>query len=45
VDNVYLVSSAPVAEFIKLLENTYRAVNIAMMNELAMVANSFDIDI
>jgi UDP-N-acetyl-D-glucosamine dehydrogenase len=45
VDNVHLVSSARAAELTKLLENTYRAVNIAMVNELAQVAAVFDIDI
>lgn len=45
VDNVHLVSSARAAELTKLLENTYRAVNIAMVNELAQVADVFDIDI
>ncbi len=45
VDNVHLVSSARAAELTKLLENTYRAVNIAMVNELAQVAHVFDIDI
>ncbi|GGI05989.1 nucleotide sugar dehydrogenase [Egicoccus halophilus] len=45
VDNVHVVSSARAAELTKLLENTYRAVNIAMINELAQVANVFDIDI
>jgi UDP-N-acetyl-D-glucosamine dehydrogenase len=45
VHNVHVVSSARVAEFTKLLENTYRAVNIAMVNELAQVAHAFDIDI
>lgn len=45
VDNVHPVSSARAAELTKLLENTYRAVNIAMVNELAQVAEVFDIDI
>ena len=45
VDNVHLVSTARAAELTKLLENTYRAVNIAMVNELAQVAHAFDIDI
>ncbi|MEX1178958.1 MAG: nucleotide sugar dehydrogenase [Nitriliruptor sp.] len=45
VDNVHLVSSARAAELTKLLENTYRAVNIAMVNELAQVAHVFDIDV
>ncbi len=45
VDDVHVVSSARAAELTKLLENTYRAVNIAMVNELAQVADVFDIDI
>jgi UDP-N-acetyl-D-glucosamine dehydrogenase len=45
VSKVHPVSSARAAELTKLLENTYRAVNIAMVNELAQVADVFDIDI
>jgi UDP-N-acetyl-D-glucosamine dehydrogenase len=45
VAKVHRVSSARAAELTKLLENTYRAVNIAMVNELAQVAHAFDIDI
>ncbi len=45
VDNVHVVSTARAAELTKLLENTYRAVNIAMINELTQVAHAFDIDI
>ena len=45
VEKVHLVSSARAAELTKLLENTYRAVNIAMVNELAQVADAFDIDV
>jgi len=45
VDKVHVVSSARAAELTKLLENTYRAVNIAMVNELAQVADVFDIDV
>lgn len=45
VDNVHIVSSARAAELTKLLENTYRAVNIALVNEMAQLAHVFDIDI
>jgi UDP-N-acetyl-D-glucosamine dehydrogenase len=45
VDRVHQVSSARVAEMTKLLENTYRAVNIALVNELAQLAHELDIDI
>ncbi len=42
---VTIVSSPSVAELAKLAENTYRAVNIAYVNELAMLAHELDIDI
>ena len=45
VANVHVVSTARAAELTKLLENTYRAVNIAMVNELAQFAHEFDIDV
>ncbi len=45
VESVHVVSTARAAELTKLLENTYRAVNIAMINEMAQVAHAFDIDI
>ena len=45
VDKVHLVGSARAAELTKLLENTYRAVNIALVNEMAQLAHVFDIDI
>jgi UDP-N-acetyl-D-glucosamine dehydrogenase len=45
VNDIQLVSSARTAELTKLVENTYRAVNIAMVNELAQVAEAFDIDV
>lgn len=45
VDNIHVVSTARAAELTKLLENTYRAVNIAMINELTQIAHVFDIDI
>jgi UDP-N-acetyl-D-glucosamine dehydrogenase len=38
------VSSPKVAELTKLLENTFRHVNIALVNELAMFANDLGID-
>ena len=38
VDSVYAVSSARTAEMAKLLENTYRAVNIGLINEMAQLA-------
>ncbi len=39
VDTVHPVSSTRAAEMAKLLENTYRMVNIALVNELAMVCH------
>jgi UDP-N-acetyl-D-glucosamine dehydrogenase len=45
VDTVVPVDSPKAAELAKLVENTFRHVNIALMNELAMFANSLDIDV
>ena len=42
---VTVVASPKVAEMAKLAENTYRAVNIAYVNELAVLAHAMDIDI
>ncbi len=42
---VSVVSSPSVAEMAKLMENTYRAVNIAMVNEMAMLCHEMGIDI
>ena len=39
------VSSPEVAEMEKILENTYRNVNIALVNELAMLCEKMDIDV
>ena len=44
VPKLHLVSSARVAEFIKLMEGCYRDVNIALANELFKVANELGID-
>ena len=45
VRTVHRVGSARAAELTKLLENTFRSVNIALINELAQVAHAFDVDI
>lgn len=45
IEKVILVSSARVAEISKLLENTFRIVNIAFINEMAMMAHKMGIDI
>jgi nucleotide sugar dehydrogenase len=42
---VHAVESPAVAELCKLLENTYRAVNIALVNELAQLCNQMNIDV
>jgi UDP-N-acetyl-D-glucosamine dehydrogenase len=42
---VYPVSSPKVAEMAKLLENIFRNVNIALVNELAQLCDRMDIDI
>jgi UDP-N-acetyl-D-glucosamine dehydrogenase len=39
------VTSPKVAELVKLLENTFRHVNIALVNELAMFAQALDVDV
>jgi UDP-N-acetyl-D-glucosamine dehydrogenase len=44
VDRTVPVSGPRVAELTKLLENTFRHVNIALVNELAMFANDLGID-
>ena len=45
IDDVVEVSGTREAEMVKLIENTYRQVNIAMVNELAILSNMLDIDI
>src|SRR5207245_7367399 len=45
VTGVVPVSSTRVAEACKILENTYRAVNIALVNELKVVFDKMGIDI
>ena len=44
-DEIVRVDSATEAELVKLLENTFRAVNISLINELAQVAYELDVDI
>src|SRR5438128_773901 len=44
VNDVHSVSSARVAEAAKLLENTFRAVNIGMANEMARLCYALNID-
>lgn len=45
VDRVIPVSSPEAAEFTKILENTFRSVNIALVNELKMLADKMNVDI
>lgn len=44
-EQVVLVSSTEAAELTKLLENTFRAVNIALVNEMAQVADRLGVDV
>jgi UDP-N-acetyl-D-glucosamine dehydrogenase len=44
-DNIHAVSSARVAETAKLLENTFRAVNIGLVNEIAQLCHELNIDV
>jgi len=45
VQQVVQVSSTRVAEMVKLLENTFRAVNIGLVNEIALMCHKMDIDV
>jgi UDP-N-acetyl-D-glucosamine dehydrogenase len=45
IDDVIPVSSTRVAEMVKLLENTFRSVNIGLVNELALMSNALGIDV
>lgn len=44
-DRIHRVSSCRVAEATKLLENIFRSVNIALVNELKVVYDAMDIDV
>ena len=45
IDHVVPVSSAKAAELTKVFENTYRAVNIALVNELTLLCDRMEIDV
>ena len=45
IDTIHPVSSPRVAEMVKILENTYRLINISLINELALLAGKMDINI
>ena len=44
-DHVVPVSSTQVAEMVKLLENTFRMINIGLVNEIAMMCDRMRIDV
>lgn len=45
IDRVVVVSSTEAAELTKLLENTFRSVNIALANEMALVCDKLAVDV
>ena len=45
IETIVPVSSTQVAEMVKLLENTFRAVNIGLVNELALMCDRMGIDV
>jgi UDP-N-acetyl-D-glucosamine dehydrogenase len=45
IDTVVPVTSPRVAEMVKLLENTFRAVNIGLVNEIALMCDKLAIDV
>ncbi len=45
IENIVPVSSAEIAEAAKVLENTFRAINIALVNELKVILSCMNIDV
>ena len=45
INKTYTVSSPRIAEMAKLLENTFRSVNIGLINEVAMICNRMELDV
>ncbi len=45
IDQVVPVSSTRAAEMVKLLENTFRSVNIGMVNEMALMCDKLDVNV
>lgn len=45
IEKIHPVSSAAAAEMTKILENTFRQVNIALINEMAMLCHDLNIDV
>ncbi|MFC1809134.1 nucleotide sugar dehydrogenase [Candidatus Omnitrophota bacterium] len=44
-ESVHCVSSPKVAEMVKLLENTFRSVNIGLVNEICLMSNKLGVDV
>ncbi|GHV78818.1 UDP-N-acetyl-D-glucosamine dehydrogenase [Spirochaetia bacterium] len=45
IQHLHIVSSPRIAEMVKILENTYRLINISLINELALLSGKMGIDI
>jgi UDP-N-acetyl-D-glucosamine dehydrogenase len=45
IKHLHIVSSPRIAEMVKILENTYRLINISLINELALLSGRMNIDI
>ncbi len=45
ISQLHAVSSPRIAEMVKILENTYRLINISMINEMSLLCGKMDIDI
>ena len=45
IEQIVPISSTQAAEMVKLLENTFRAVNIALVNEVAIMCDKLNVDV
>lgn len=45
INHAHMVSSTQAAEMVKLLENTFRSVNIALVNEVALMCDRLKVDV
>ncbi len=45
IDRIVPVSTADAAEMVKILENTFRAVNIGLVNEIALICDRLDLNV
>lgn len=45
IEHIYPVSSPRIAEMVKILENTYRLINISLINEMALLCGKMEINI